>query len=561
MLAHKHLIILLFVAAVLAPVIALQGASAEDPRLEKARRARDEFLEKRGPARGPTPTADEDYDAILAAALEAARDQMAEIDRQIEANRTQAEQLKAPRDKLIARQQELTETMEKLRGGQRERVSAIYRGAKLGAGVAGWHPEPQRSARLSRYLVSVAAVGREKLSQTEVEQGSVMAALDRARAEEAAVLASARVLAVDRIEAEAGLARAMADSGLGPVPPTADQPAAEDFDADLGDAPSQEALADYEGTEDLAALAEFAKAEERAAALAESADAEQEAADLAAEVTADQAADLAAEEAADQAKEAAAALKLAIARKKLEQKLEEEVAAKEREEATSESAREVELALAAAAARGELPGKADEQEVEDTRSDATSSVQKAAGSRSAVVSEPDRQPGEADAAPAQTQGETSGANVEKSKSRRSGGLMSRIFGGDRQSDDFAAARGTMTPPVTGKVVAHYGQRHDNGATYRGAILRARGGAAVVAVSGGRVSFVGNVPGLGNSVAVAHGGRYHTVYSRLGAVSVKVGQEVRKGEKLGSLPPDDADLHLELRDKGNAIDPLPWLGGN
>lgn len=159
--------------------------------------------------------------------------------------------------------------------------------------------------------------------------------------------------------------------------------------------------------------------------------------------------------------------------------------------------------------------------------------------------------------------DSSDDDARGSTSGRRRGLLSRLFGDDadqdRESDAFAGARGTLPAPVAGKVVANYGQQHKSGATYRGVILRAVRGDPVEAVHGGKVSFAGPVPGLGNAVIVSHGGRYHTVYARLGDLDVREGQKVKPGARLGQLPDDNADMHFELRDQGRAVDPLPWLG--
>ncbi len=138
------------------------------------------------------------------------------------------------------------------------------------------------------------------------------------------------------------------------------------------------------------------------------------------------------------------------------------------------------------------------------------------------------------------------------------GLLSRLFGDDEDTDKFAAARGTLPVPVAGKVVAGYGQQHESGATYRGVIVRSASGSPIKTVADGRVIFAGSLSGLGRTVIVSHGGRYHTVYARLGSTRVHEGDRVVAGQAVGALPEDDADMHFELRDRGKAIDPVPWL---
>lgn len=149
------------------------------------------------------------------------------------------------------------------------------------------------------------------------------------------------------------------------------------------------------------------------------------------------------------------------------------------------------------------------------------------------------------------------APADAAAASRPPGFLSRLFN-DGDSDRFAASRGTLPVPVAGKVVANYGQQHKSGGTYRGVILRATHGAPVRSVAPGRVSFVGNVPGLGNTVIVSHGSRFHTVYARLGSLGVKEGDEVAGGARVGELPDNDSDMHFELRDQGKAVDPVPWL---
>ena len=57
------------------------------------------------------------------------------------------------------------------------------------------------------------------------------------------------------------------------------------------------------------------------------------------------------------------------------------------------------------------------------------------------------------------------------------------------------------------------------------------GAAVLAVFGGTVSSIFDIPGGGSTVIVSHGG-YRTVYSNLATTSVAKGAKIEAGATLG-----------------------------
>jgi septal ring factor EnvC (AmiA/AmiB activator) len=125
---------------------------------------------------------------------------------------------------------------------------------------------------------------------------------------------------------------------------------------------------------------------------------------------------------------------------------------------------------------------------------------------------------------------------------------------------FGERKGTLTAPVTGKVRFRYGDRAERGATVRGVVVDAGGDRRVVSVAEGEVVFAGPFPGLGNTIILNHGGRFHTVYAQLASVVHEVGSKVRTNEVIGTLAASDPLLHFELRSEGKAVDPLPWLAG-
>jgi septal ring factor EnvC (AmiA/AmiB activator) len=589
---------------VIAVAITAGPALAVDSRVEKARQIRDEILEKRrGREAGTAVRPDlEPAEDPFQASVRAARERLGAIDVQIEDKRRQSQAVAAPREKLQARSDELAQQASAVQEQNRARVEAIYRSAKLGAGAAGWHPEPARSARLSRYLAAIAEVQQKKLELVEIEHGSVIASLDKARAEDATAQNELRMLDADRAEALASLDRALADAGT-PRPRMPDltpeeaeaEALAQEHAAALagspdeapGEAPPDSALAveramallaaktgikpvgEVAGIKPVGEAAGFKPVDEAASIKpvgedsAAGADAEARAlAEAKAALEARQAA-AEAEKAAAEADKAAAEAekaamaeeeKLAAAAKVTEARVIAEAkaaAAKAEEEekvaAAKKAAEEKAAAEAAALAKAEAKeAHGTARELEDGPPVLAPSSPPAGEGVASLPAQPGGDPAE----------NAGGADGDKKRPN----LFSRMFGGDRESDAFAASRGKLPPPVAGKVVANYGQQHKSGATYRGMILRAGHSAPIKSVAGGKVSFAGNVPGLGNTVIVSHGGRYHTVYARLGSLEVKEGQSVASGTEVGTLPSDDADMHFELRDQGKAVDPGPWLKG-
>ncbi|MBK8056398.1 MAG: peptidoglycan DD-metalloendopeptidase family protein [Gemmatimonadetes bacterium] len=69
-------------------------------------------------------------------------------------------------------------------------------------------------------------------------------------------------------------------------------------------------------------------------------------------------------------------------------------------------------------------------------------------------------------------------------------------------------------------------------------------------------------GIGLTVIVQHGGGDYSVYGSLSRSDVRKGDKVGKGQVIGAVgradPDMDAHLHLEIRPKGRATDPLAWL---
>jgi murein DD-endopeptidase MepM/ murein hydrolase activator NlpD len=89
------------------------------------------------------------------------------------------------------------------------------------------------------------------------------------------------------------------------------------------------------------------------------------------------------------------------------------------------------------------------------------------------------------------------------------------------------------------------------------------GAAVRAAAAGTVVFAGHEKEqFGNLVVLAHGDGWNTAYAFLSKVTVKIGDKVAAGERVGLVGATGRargnELHFEVRRNGVAVDPVPEL---
>lgn len=134
----------------------------------------------------------------------------------------------------------------------------------------------------------------------------------------------------------------------------------------------------------------------------------------------------------------------------------------------------------------------------------------------------------------------------------------------------AIAASGWTWPVRGEVQTPYRNGSDPYARgqHRGIDVTAPAGTAVVAAAGGRVRFAGPLGASGLTVSVRTAdGRFDTAYLHLGAISVRKGQRVGAGDRIGAVGTSGrgsiaaAHLHFGVRDAGKRHayrDPLALL---
>ncbi|MBI4804177.1 MAG: peptidoglycan DD-metalloendopeptidase family protein [Desulfovibrio sp.] len=122
------------------------------------------------------------------------------------------------------------------------------------------------------------------------------------------------------------------------------------------------------------------------------------------------------------------------------------------------------------------------------------------------------------------------------------------------------ARGALPWPATGTISAVFAP--DGLPPVNGIGITTAAGAKVSAVHWGRVAYAGELKGLGTVVVLSHGGGALTVYSHLSSSSVKAGQELARGEMLGTVgklqPGTVSGMYFELRFGLKPINPSRWF---
>lgn len=121
----------------------------------------------------------------------------------------------------------------------------------------------------------------------------------------------------------------------------------------------------------------------------------------------------------------------------------------------------------------------------------------------------------------------------------------------------AVSSGGWQWPTQGRVVTRFDPPTDKGINIAG-----RYGQEVVAAAPGEVVYSGNaLKGYGELVIVKHAGDFLSAYGFNSRRLVSEGQQVAAGQliaQMGEGPGQTAELHFEIRYKGQPVDPLKYL---
>jgi murein hydrolase activator len=133
---------------------------------------------------------------------------------------------------------------------------------------------------------------------------------------------------------------------------------------------------------------------------------------------------------------------------------------------------------------------------------------------------------------------------------------------------FGSLRGRLLWPADGKIVQAFGaQVHPRFGTRtfkNGVDIEAALGTEVGAVFAGHVIYTGWFKGYGNMIILDHGHDYVTLYAHVQDILVREGDDVRQGQKIGTVGDTGSlagpRLYFEVRYQGKPQDPEQWLRG-
>jgi septal ring factor EnvC (AmiA/AmiB activator) len=130
------------------------------------------------------------------------------------------------------------------------------------------------------------------------------------------------------------------------------------------------------------------------------------------------------------------------------------------------------------------------------------------------------------------------------------------------NDAFTRLRGKLAWPVSGHLVARFGDARAGGVRWDGVLVATERGAPVKAVCQGRVIYADWLPGLGLLAIVDHGDGYLSLYGHNERLYKAAGEQVAAGDTIAAAGDSGGsprpELYFEIRRGGKPVDPRPWF---
>lgn len=126
---------------------------------------------------------------------------------------------------------------------------------------------------------------------------------------------------------------------------------------------------------------------------------------------------------------------------------------------------------------------------------------------------------------------------------------------------FEKVRGRLAWPVSGRIVARFGQARGGGLKWNGVMIETARGTEIRALYDGRVAYADWLPGMGLLLIIDHGG-YMSLYAHNEQLFKAAGDRVEGGEVVATVGDSGGrstpGLYLEIRRGAKPMDPVPWF---
>lgn len=131
-----------------------------------------------------------------------------------------------------------------------------------------------------------------------------------------------------------------------------------------------------------------------------------------------------------------------------------------------------------------------------------------------------------------------------------------------QQHHFDRLQGHLPWPVSGRLIARFGEARAGGLRWDGDLIATPMDAPVHAVGPGRVVYADWLAGLGLLVIIDHGGGYMSLYGHNDHLYAHVGQQVTSGQMIAATGDtggaSQPELYFGIRHGTRPVDPRLWL---
>jgi septal ring factor EnvC (AmiA/AmiB activator) len=135
-----------------------------------------------------------------------------------------------------------------------------------------------------------------------------------------------------------------------------------------------------------------------------------------------------------------------------------------------------------------------------------------------------------------------------------------------RSSGFPALKGRLPMPTEGIVEVGFGKvvnpKFNTVTVQKGWDIRAEEASPVRAIAKGQVVYTGWLRGYGNVLIIDHGGGFHSLVAHLASFSRATGESVEPGDMVGTVGDSGSlkgvYLYFEIRQDGEAVDPVQWI---